>query len=169
MDLKPLGKIQYGVYIISSGAGGKMSGQIANTVMQVTAEPVNLTVCVSKKNFTFELIEKSKKFSVTALSEDTPFEFMGKFGFKSGRDINKFENAGHYVSQNDIPVVTQYATAVYEVDVIFTLDLGTHVLFAGKTSSMKFIDETKNTMTYDYYHKVKGGLTAKNAPTYRKP
>jgi hypothetical protein len=28
---------------------------------------------------------------VSALSIETPIEFIGKFGFKSGRDIDKFE------------------------------------------------------------------------------
>lgn len=169
MDLKALEKMQYGVYIISSAFDGKMSGQLANAVMQVTAEPVYFAVCISKQNFTYELIDKSEKFSITALSQEAPFEFMGRFGFRSGRDINKFENIKYTVSESGIPIVTQHAVAAYEFDIKKKLDVDTHVIFIGKIKNMIMIDESKNTMTYDYYHKVKGGLTSKNAPTYRKP
>jgi ferric-chelate reductase [NAD(P)H] len=168
MDLNALKKIQYGMYIISSAADGKMSAQLANTVVQVTAEPVQFAISLSKQNFTYELIEKSAKFAVTALSEEAPFEFMGKFGFKSGRTIDKFEKTAYTLSNEGIPVVTEFATALYKADVVNKLDNGTHVLFIGKVTDMEIIDDSKNTMTYDYYHKVKGGLTAKNAPTFIK-
>lgn len=118
MDLKPLEKVQYGVYIITSAYGENMSGQLANAVMQVTAEPVEFAVCISKRNFTYGLIDRSGKFAITALSREAPFEFMGKFGFKSGRDVNKFENVSYSLSQDGIPLITQYATAVYEFEVI---------------------------------------------------
>lgn len=167
MELKALEKMQYGVYIIASSYENKLSGQLANAVMQVTSEPANFAVCISKQNFTFEIIDKSGKFSITALSEDAPFEFMGKFGFRSGRNINKFENVEYNISESGIPIVTAYATAAYEFDVIKKLDVDTHVIFIGKIKNMMMIDENKNTMTYDYYHKVKGGLTSKNAPTYK--
>ncbi|MCL1972682.1 MAG: flavin reductase family protein [Endomicrobia bacterium] len=168
MDINALKKIQYGMYIISSAAEGKMSAQIANTVFQMTADPVQFAVSISKQNFTYELMEKSGKFAVTAISEDATFEFIGKLGFKSGRNINKFEKVKYEISAAGIPVVSDFATAVYEAEITNKLDMDTHVLFIGKVTDMKIIDDSKNTMTYDYYHKVKGGLTAKNAPTYVK-
>ncbi len=168
MDFKALTKMQYGIYIISAASEGKASGQVANAVIQVTSDPVQFAACVSKKNFTCELIEKSGKFAMSAISQDAPFEFLGKFGFRSGRDVNKFENVEHITSASGIPVVTAYATAVYELDVVSKTDTGSHIIFIGKVTDMKVIDDTKETMTYEYYHKVKGGMTAKNAPTYVK-
>ncbi|MCL2335535.1 MAG: flavin reductase family protein [Endomicrobia bacterium] len=169
MDLTALNKMQYGVYIVSSTADGKMSAMIANTVFQVCAEPVLFAASISKQNFTYELIKKSEKFAVSALSEDAPFEFIGKFGFKSGRTVNKFDKVNHTISKSGkLPIVLEYAAAVYEVEVVKDIDLDTHVLFIGKVFNMQLIDEKKPTMTYDYYHKVKGGMTAKNAPTFIK-
>ncbi|MCL2144198.1 MAG: flavin reductase family protein [Endomicrobia bacterium] len=168
MDINALKKIQYGMYIISSAAEGKMSAQLSNTVFQITADPVQFAISISKQNFTYELIEKSGKFAITALSEDAPFEFMGKFGFKSGRSINKFEKVSHEISAAGIPAVLDFAAAVYEAETVKKIDMDTHVVFIGKITDMKIIDDSKNAMTYDYYRKVKGGLTAKNAPTYTK-
>ena len=169
MDLNALKKIHYGMYIVSSAADGKMSAMIANTVFQVTAEPVLFAVSISKQNFTYELIKKSGKFAVTSLSEEAPFEFIGKFGFKSGRATDKFDKVNYIISESGkLPVVLEYATAVYEAEVAKDIDLDTHVLFIGKVINMQLINENKPTMTYEHYHEVKGGMTAKNAPTFIK-
>jgi Conserved protein/domain typically associated with flavoprotein oxygenases, DIM6/NTAB family len=168
MDMNALKKIQYGMYIISSSFEGKMSAQIANTVFQTTSDPVQFAVSLSKQNFTYELVDKSGKFSVTALSEEAPFEFIGKFGFKSGRNTDKFEKINYEISPDGIPVILDFAAAVFEAEVVKKLDMDSHILFLGRITGMKVIDESKNTMTYDYYHKIKGGLMAKNAPTYIK-
>jgi ferric-chelate reductase [NAD(P)H] len=168
MDTKALTKIQYGIYIVSSYSDGKSSGQIVNTVFQITSDPVQLAVSLSKQNFTCELLLQSSKFAITALSEDAPFEFIGKFGFRTGRYIDKFENVQHIISENHIPIVTDYAAAVFETEVISKTDFGSHILFAGKVVDMQLINEKQNTMTYEYYHKVKGGIAAKNAPTYTR-
>ena len=169
MDFNALKKMHYGMYIVSSAADGKMSAMIANTVFQVTAEPVLFAASISKQNFTYELIKKSGKFAVTAIAEEAPFEFIGKFGFKSGRAINKFDKVNHIISESGkLPIVLEYATAIYEAEVVKEMDLDTHILFIGKVLNMQVIDEKKPTMTYEHYHTVKGGMTAKNAPTFIK-
>ncbi|MDR1941873.1 MAG: flavin reductase family protein [Endomicrobium sp.] len=166
MDIKALQKIQYGIYIVCAQSDGKRSGQIANCIFQVTSEPILFAVILSKQNFTYELLEKSGKLSISAVTQEAPLKFIAKFGFQSGRNIDKFADAQHIVLQNGTPAVTSYATAIYGLEVINKIDLSTHIEFISKVTDMKVIDETKDTMTYDYYHKIKGGLTAKNAPTY---
>ena len=39
LDPKSLWSISYGLYVVTSAHGGKSNGQIANTVIQVAAEP----------------------------------------------------------------------------------------------------------------------------------
>jgi flavin reductase (DIM6/NTAB) family NADH-FMN oxidoreductase RutF len=168
MDFKALEKIQYGIYIASSAAEGRNSGCIVNAVFQITAEPVRFAVSVSKLNFTYELIEKSSKLAISALSQDAPLKFIGNFGFKSGRNFNKFENVEHSVNAAGIPLVTVYACACYELETELKIDMQTHMLFICKVADMRVINPDAKTMTYEYYHKIKGGLTAKNAPTYTK-
>lgn len=48
MDLKALHKISYGMYVISSIKNGKLNGQIANTVFQITSEPPTIAVSINK-------------------------------------------------------------------------------------------------------------------------
>ena len=166
MDLTALEKIQYGVYFIASAFDGQKSAFAANSVMQVCASPVKIAVSVSKQNWTYGLIEKAGLFSISAVSQSAPFEFIGNFGFKSGKIFNKFENAGYKTFESGIPAITQYVSAVFELKSIDKIDVGSHMVFIGEVLSMEKLSE-ETTMTYEYYHKIKGGLTAKNAPTYR--
>ena len=165
MDSKALQKVSYGVYIVSAKLGEKYNGQIANTVFQVTADPAQIAVCINKNNFTHECISSSKSFSVSVLRQEAPMIFIGKFGFKSGRDIDKFKDTEYFLTQSGIPVVTQYCVASIEADLRMRLDSGTHTLFVGQISDSKILSDILP-MTYDYYHQIKGGKSPKTAPTY---
>src|ERR1035437_9945703 len=97
MNLAALYKIGYGVYVVCSKDGEKYNGQIANTVFQACSEPPTVAVTINKKNLTHEYISKSGVFTVSILSKETPMTFIGKFGFKSGRDINKFADTNYKI------------------------------------------------------------------------
>ena len=91
IDMKALFSLTYGMYIVSTDLEGKLNGQIANTVMQITSEPICVATCLNKANLTTEMIAKSGRFSVAVLELEVPMTFIGQFGFKSGRDM---ENIG---------------------------------------------------------------------------
>jgi len=166
MDLNALRKVSYGVYIVSSKKNdGSFNGQIANTVFQVTSEPVQIAVCINTGNYTHEFISESGVFSVSVLSKDAPLKFIGQFGFKSGRDMNKFEGVKYFLGPSGVPVVTDNSIASLEAEVVSKLDVGTHTLFIGKVSDCKMLSDLEP-MTYEYYHTVKGGNSPKTAPTY---
>ncbi|GAH20661.1 unnamed protein product, partial [marine sediment metagenome] len=105
MDKKALYKISYGLYIVSSKKGDKFNGQIANTVFQTTAEPPMVAICINKKNLTHEFIQKSKVFTISILSKETPMKFIGLFGFRSGRDLDKFKDVNYKIGIIGIPIV----------------------------------------------------------------
>lgn len=167
MSLKAIQKLSYGMYIVSSAFEGKKNGQIANTVFQVTSEPEQICVCLNKLNLTHEIVKKSGLFSVSVLNLETPMIFIGKFGFKSGRDIDKFSDTKHIMGNNGIPVVTENSSASLQAKVVSTQDAGTHTLFIGEVVNSQILSD-EEAMTYDFYHKVKGGKSPKTAPTYNK-
>lgn len=167
MDPNVLHNISYGMFIISSNKGKAFNGQIANTVFQITNSPVTIAISISKENLTHEFINTSKCFSVSILEQDTPLIFIGKFGFHSGRNEDKFKNTNFKVLESGCPVVTDYSLGYLEARVINIFDCLTHTLFLGEvTSSAMFKNAIP--LTYDYYHQVKRGTTPKNAPTYIK-
>lgn len=165
MDPKTLHKISYGLYVICSKKGKKFNGQIANALFQVTAEPPTIAVSINKKNLTHDFIESSKIFTISVLSEDTPMQQIGTFGFKSGRDIDKFKDVKFRIGKTKIPVVLDNVLAYIEAKLIDKIDVGTHTIFVGKVVDGEMLTNDVP-MTYEYYHKVKGGFSPKNAPTY---
>ena len=165
MDPNVLHNISYGMFVIASNKEKALNGQISNTVFQVTSVPVTLAVSINKKNLTHEYIESSRHFSVSILEEDTPLTFIGKFGFKSGKQEDKFRDTGHKVLGSGCPVVTDYSIGYIEADVKNELDCGTHTLFLGCVKEAAILKEGR-AMTYDYYHNVKKGTTPSKAPTF---
>ncbi|HER25052.1 MAG TPA: High molecular weight rubredoxin [Candidatus Atribacteria bacterium] len=165
MDLKALYNISYGIYIVSSKKENRINGQIANTVFQTTSEPATIAVCINKKNLTHEFITKSRVFAVSVLEQDTDMKFIGRFGFKSGRDEDKFKGVDYKIGRSGSPIVMENTLAYIETEVIGEMDAGTHTLFIGKVVEAENIKPGKP-LTYDYYHQVQKGVSPKNAPTY---
>jgi len=165
MDPRTLHKISYGIYVVCSKNEEKINGQIANAIFQVTSDPPVLAISINKQNLTHDFIEKSKNFSISILSEKTPMKFIGTFGFKSGRDIDKFKDVEYKLGKTKSPLVLDNALACIEAKVIDKIDVGTHTIFIGKVEDAEILSEEKP-MTYEYYHKVKGGVSPKTAPTY---
>jgi len=165
MNLNALYNISYGVYIVGSHDGEKLNAQTANSVMQITSEPPTIAASINKTNLTHEYMKSSKTFSVSILCQTTPLPFIGNFGFKSGRDINKFKNVKYKLGQTGSPVVTDNAVAYLEAEVLQDIDAGTHTIFIGKVVAAEVLTQ-EPVMTYEYYHQIKRGVTPKTAPTY---
>jgi len=165
MDIKALHQINYGLYLISSSKGGKLNGQIANTLFQVTSEPLTVAVCINKQNLTHSFIRDSRVFAASILSQDTPLRFIGDFGFKSGRDVDKLAHVNYKIGKTGAPIVLEHALAYVEAEVINEADAGTHTIFIGRLVEAETL-RSGEPMTYAYYHEVKRGSTPKTAPSY---
>jgi len=165
VNTKALHKISYGLYVIGSRKGDRLNGQIANTVVQVTSQPPAISVCINRENLTHEFIRGSGAFSVSILDQDTPLNYIGRFGFKSGRDMDKSEGINYRIGQTGSPIFLDHALAYMEVKVTNEVDAGTHTDFIGELVDADILREGEP-MTYAYYHEVKRGTTPKTAPSY---
>lgn len=166
MNIEAFFKITYGLFIVSSKSGNKLNGYIANTAFQVTSEPIQFGICCNKDNYTAKLIAESRLFSISVLEQDASSDLIGLFGYKSGYDINKFDNVEYFTGETGVPVVTQDSIAWFECSVEKTIDVGTHLIFIGKALNYDLIDATKEPLSYAYYRDIKKGAAPKNAPTY---
>ncbi len=158
--------LSYGLYIVSAkDAEGKKAGCVVNTFAQVASEPPTVTVALNKENNTTRSIQETGAFNVAVLAQTTTMELIGKFGFHSSTEIDKYENTGFELGENDIPVVTQDAVAWFSVKVSQTVDVGSHLLFVGTVDEAQVVaDETP--LTYAYYHKELRGKTPPKAASY---
>ena len=165
MNQNALHKLGYGMYIIGSRKGDRLNGQVANTVFQITSEPPTVAVSINKKNLTNEFIKDSRVFTASVLRQATPLSFIGQFGFKSGRDIDKLKGINYKIGETKAPIILDNAVAYLEAEVTNDIDVGTHTIFIGKIVNAEIITEDE-CLTYEYYHQVKRGTTPKTAPSY---
>jgi flavin reductase (DIM6/NTAB) family NADH-FMN oxidoreductase RutF/rubredoxin len=165
MNRKALHSITYGLYVIGSRKGDSINAQIANTVVQVCSEPPTISVCINRGNLTHEFIDESRVFSVSVLSQDTPLSFVGNFGFKSGRDSDKFSGVSYKSGETGAPVVLDHVISYLEAKVTSQMETGSHTIFVGEVAAAEVVAEGEP-MTYAYYQQVKRGTTPKTAPSY---
>ncbi len=149
-DMTALFNIGYGLYVVTSNDGKRDNGLIVNTVTQVTNTPNRIAVTINKQNYSHEVIEATGKMNVNCLSTDAPFSVFEAFGFRSGRDTDKFENCTPLRSDNGLVFLPKYINSFMSLKVEQYIDLDTHGMFICSVTEARVVSE-KETMTYTYY------------------
>jgi len=163
MDSKIFRSMSYGVYVAGTMDGDRPTGCIVNSVMQITSQPATVAISVNHDNYTNGCIARSGLFSFSVLAEDSDPGLIGGFGFRSGRDVDKFDGVS-YEMASGVPVVKDSCGYVV-CRVINTMETATHTVFLGEVIDGAVYGSRKP-MTYAYYHQVVKGKSPKNAPTY---
>ena len=120
---------------------------------------------VNKINLTHDFILESEVFGASVLDESVTLKFIGLFGFRSGRDVDKLAEVGFVMGSTGCPLVTENCLSWLEAVVIDKIDVGTHTLFVGEVISSRIIKEG-NAITYLHYHTALKGKAHKQSPTY---
>jgi flavorubredoxin/flavin reductase (DIM6/NTAB) family NADH-FMN oxidoreductase RutF/rubredoxin len=151
VDPQTMFKLSYGLFVLTARDGSKDNGCIINTVMQVTASPVRVSIAVNKANYTHDMIMKTGGFNVSILSESAPFRMFEQFGFHSGKDTDKFA-ACPWDSRtaNGLRYVPEHTNGVISAKVTERFDCGTHTLFIADVTEA-FTLSGENSVTYQYY------------------
>lgn len=166
MDLTPIFTLTYGLYTIGSKSGNRLNAQIANAVFQITASPARIAVAINKSELTNEFIKDSGYLAIGVLSQEAKMPFIGHFGFKSGRDINKFETIDYFTTPNGCPCPKENIVACIELKIESAVEVGTHTLFVGELTDCSMVTEGVP-MSYTYYREVLCGKTPPSAPSYK--
>jgi len=149
-DLTALFNIGYGLYVITSNDGEKDNGLIVNTVTQVTNTPNRIAVTINKENYSHHIIKQTGKMNINCLSVDAPFSTFENFGFKSGRNTDKFEGMEILRSDNGLIFLPKYINSFMSLKVEQYVDLDTHGMFICSVTEARVITNLE-TMTYTYY------------------
>ena len=150
-DLTALNNIGYGLYVVTSNDGKKDNGLIVNTITQVTNTPNKIAVTINKENYSHHVINQTGIMNVNCLTVDAPFSVFEKFGFVSGRNVDKFENVAPNRSDNGLVFLQRYINSFMSLKVEQYVDLGTHGMFICSITEARVINN-QETMTYTYYH-----------------
>ncbi|MEG1632143.1 MAG: flavin reductase family protein [Hydrogenoanaerobacterium sp.] len=164
-DIKALSKISYGIYIITSRIKEKNAGCLVNTVFQLTAKPVRVGVSVSKDNQTHDAILESGTVAINVVDEQAESPLLGRFGYRSGRDFDKFEGVNFTKDANGNALLSDGIITNISCRVVDKLDMGSHTLFLCEVTDAENIKDGA-AMTYNYYREVKKLQSSKFAPTY---
>lgn len=167
MDMKAFFKLSYGLYIVSSKFQEEQSGCVVNTFQQVTNQPNQVAVTVNKDNYTEQLMEKSGYFHCIVLDQNTDMELIKRFGFQSGRTVDKFAGFETVFDEAGMPFNKDHATAGFTCKIVKQTDVGSHITFVAEVVDAEVYSDGVP-MTYEYYHKVKNGATPKNASSYQE-
>ena len=149
-DLSALFNIGYGLYVVTSNDGKKDNGLIVNTVTQVTNTPNRIAVTINKENYSHHVIEQTGKMNVNCLSVDAPFSVFENFGFRSGRNTDKFADCEPLRADNGLVFLPHYINSFMSLSVEDYVDLGTHGMFICSITEARVISD-RETMTYTYY------------------
>ena len=150
-DLSALFNLGYGLYVVTSNDGKRDNGLIVNTVTQVTNSPNRIAVAICKENYSHHVINQTGKMNINCLTVDAPFKVFEAFGFRSGRNVDKFENCQPLRSDNGLVFLPRYINSFMSLNVESYVDLDTHGLFICSISEARVVSD-RESMTYAYYH-----------------
>lgn len=149
LDTNPLFKINYGLFVLTTKDDAKFNGCIINTVNQVSLD--RIMISINKGNYSCELLRKTKKANISILTRHCPFEIFKRFGFESGKIVNKFECFNDFeLSSNNLPYLTKYTNAFISLEVEDIVDLNSHYGFICKVSESKQLSNEES-VTYTQY------------------
>ena len=151
MDKKAMYKLSYGLFVLTAKEGDKDNGCIINTAIQAASTPNQMSICVNKANYTHGMIMRTGLFNVSILSQQVKFDLFKRFGFQSGKDVNKFADFNLCKrGENGLLYVTDGTNAYISVKVDKVEDLGSHTMFIGEVTDMEVLSDYPS-VTYEYY------------------
>ena len=151
MDKKAMYKLTYGLFVLTANENGKDNGCIINTAIQAAGDPNQVSISVSKQNYTHDMIVRTGKFTVSSITEKADFSLFKRFGFQSGKDTDKFQGFDGWMRGiNGVTYITESTNAYISVEVEKSVDLGSHTLFIGKVTDMEVLADDKS-VTYEFY------------------
>lgn len=168
MDKRILWNFTYGMYVVGSKIDDKINAQMSNTVFQVTSEPPQIAFSICTNNYTHEFVEASNEIAVSVISTEWTMLEVGNFGFRCGRDYDKFKKYDYKLGKNGAPIILHKTVGYVEAKVVNSLDTGTHTLFLAEVTDAKLLNPDLEPMTYKYYHEQLKGKEPESAPLHRK-
>lgn len=165
MDATALYKFQSGLYVVSAQAGDEVGACVINTGLQLTSTPLQVEVVVNKQNHTEGVIAKAGHFALTVITESADMLYIGRFGFRTSADYDKFSGIECDKTVLGDPYTPQNAACVLACKVVSSLDVGTHTIFVGEVEDAQNLSDDP-VMTYAYYHSVLKGKTPPKASSF---
>jgi flavin reductase (DIM6/NTAB) family NADH-FMN oxidoreductase RutF len=137
----------HGVYVVTTRVGEKINGMTAAWVSQVSLKPLLVMVSIAPPRYTHTLIQKSGVFAVNVLDSDQ-VELAKRFGYKSGRQIDKFAGLNYTTAGSGSPILPQ-AYAYLDLKLAHTFAAGDHTLFVGEVVEAQILQPQNHPLIFN--------------------
>jgi flavin reductase (DIM6/NTAB) family NADH-FMN oxidoreductase RutF len=138
----------HGVYVVTTRCGDRVNGMTASWVSQVSLSPLLLMVSIAPTRYTHDLIKESGVFAINVLTS-TQVDLGKRFGFTSGRQVNKFTGLDYITAVTGSPILPQ-AQAYFDLNLVDTYSTGDHTLFVGEVVEAKILHPEENSQVFSY-------------------
>jgi flavin reductase (DIM6/NTAB) family NADH-FMN oxidoreductase RutF len=136
----------HGVYIVTTRLGDKVNGMTAAWVSQVSLSPLLVMVSIAPPRYSHTLIKESGIFAINVLTGEQ-VELAKRFGYKSGRKIDKFAGLDYLTASSGAPVLPQ-AYAFLDLKLVHTFTAGDHTLFVGEVMEAKILHPQRQPLIF---------------------
>jgi flavin reductase (DIM6/NTAB) family NADH-FMN oxidoreductase RutF len=127
----------HGVYVVTSRLEDTVNGMTASWVSQVSLKPLMVMVSIAPSRYSHRLIKESGSFAINVLTS-SQVELGKRFGYKSGRQVDKFANLSWTAAATGAPILPQ-AYAYFDLKLKDTCPAGDHTLFLGEVVEARIL------------------------------
>ena len=147
---KIIGRMTYGIYVLTAAHADVVNGMIASWVTQVSYEPPLIAVAVHPNRRSHRLIEQSGGFALHLLAKSQK-SFLRRF--KGPDPRKKFDSIDWRIGQTGSPILGG-CPAFIECEVRSRLQPGNHTLFIGEVVAAGLQEATFDPLTTQDYEGV---------------
>ncbi|MFH0844315.1 MAG: flavin reductase family protein [Pseudomonadota bacterium] len=144
--LEILGKMPYGIYVLTSRFGERINGMVASWVSQISYDPPLLMVAVHPNRYSHELIKKSGHFTLHLISRNQKGLISR---FKGSDPRAKFDTLSWTEGKTECPILLE-CIGHMECVVKESYSPGNHTLFIGEIVDAKMRSNEGPMSTSDY-------------------
>jgi flavin reductase (DIM6/NTAB) family NADH-FMN oxidoreductase RutF len=144
--IKTLGRMTYGIYVMTTFHDEEINGMIASWVSQISYDPLLVMAAVHPNRHSHQLIEKSGCFALHVIDRQQK-EYLARF--KGPDPAAKFSAVQWKRGRTGCPILTE-CMAYLECRVKSTYTPGNHTLFLGEVVGAQTFSEGIPFSTLDY-------------------
>ena len=137
----------HGVYVVTTRAGDKVNGMTAAWVSQVSLNPLLVMASIAPARYSHDLIKEASTFAINVLTTEQA-DLGKRFGFKSGRKVDKFAGLEWIPAPSGAPILPQ-AYAYLDLKLAYTYDVGDHTLFVGQVTDAKILHPQSRPLVFN--------------------
>ena len=141
-----VGKMTYGIYLLTTHYDDKFNGMIASWVSLVSYDPPLVMVAVHPNRYSHHLIEQGGAFALHALSKTQP-DFLSRF--KGSDPADKFAGIAWERGKTGCPIIKE-CVAYLDCRVKTIIKPGNHSIFIGEIIDAGLLSDEETFSMMDY-------------------